>query len=121
MVPEEGLTRSCVSWFLEKASDIHFGLYDIDKSILPFLAEKALPPRVDTRDAANAKSEVATLDQVAVSDKKRMSHRQFAWALVTTYCHTAEHQLPRDGTDCFEKSRHPSIYCCLMYRSHQSG
>jgi hypothetical protein len=44
--------------------------FKIDISLSFFLTESAPPPRVDTRDAAIAKSGVATLDRVAVSDKK---------------------------------------------------
>jgi hypothetical protein len=45
--------------------------FEIDKSLLFFLTASVPPPRVDTKDTATAESGVATLDRVAVSDKKR--------------------------------------------------
>jgi hypothetical protein len=45
--------------------------FNINISLSFFLAEQAPLPRVDTRDAAIAESGVATLDRVAVSDKRR--------------------------------------------------
>jgi hypothetical protein len=44
-------------------------LLEIDRSSIP-LPESAPPPRVDTKDTAIAESGVATLDRVAVSDRK---------------------------------------------------
>ena len=65
--------------------------FKIDISVSLFLLKSPPPPRVDTTATAIAESGVATLDRVAVSDKK-MKMMYIKWGKVepVRLCNSAE-------------------------------
>ena len=45
---------------------------------------------------------------------QEIPHGQFDWALASTNCRTAGHQLPQDGTNCFEEIHSTTIRILVL-------